>query len=56
VGSLVVAAENEAALRALLGRTLELGRGVLHLLHPLDGLARWRMDGTGQGTARASAR
>jgi excinuclease ABC subunit A len=51
VGSLVVAAENEAALRTLLGRTLELGRGVLHLLHPLDGLeaAMAATGGTGLG-------
>ncbi|MCA0243750.1 MAG: excinuclease ABC subunit UvrA [Proteobacteria bacterium] len=39
VGDLVVAPEQEAELRALLSKTLELGKGVLHLLHPLDGLA-----------------
>ena len=39
VGDLVIAPEHEAELRQLLSRTLELGRGVLHLLHPLDGLA-----------------
>jgi excinuclease ABC subunit A len=39
VGDIVVSPDNEAALRSLLARTLELGRGVLHLLHPLDGLA-----------------
>ena len=39
VGDIVVGAENEAELRELLRRTLELGKGVLHLLHPLDGLA-----------------
>ncbi len=39
VGDIVVSAENEAELRELLRRTLELGKGVLHLLHPLDGLA-----------------
>ena len=39
VGDIVVGADNEAALRELLRRTLELGKGVLHLLHPLDGLA-----------------
>ncbi|MDE1951102.1 MAG: excinuclease ABC subunit A, partial [Burkholderiales bacterium] len=39
VGDLVVAPENEAELRALLSKTLDLGKGVLHLLHPLDGLA-----------------
>jgi excinuclease ABC subunit A len=33
---------NEAELRALLAKALDLGKGVLHLLHPLDGLAeRW---------------
>jgi excinuclease ABC subunit A len=46
VGDLVVDPANEAALRELLSRTLELGRGVLHLLHPLDGLAA-AMDGEG---------
>ena len=39
VGDLTVAAEHEAALRDLLSRTLVLGRGVAHLLAPLDGLA-----------------
>jgi excinuclease ABC subunit A len=39
VGDIVVSAESEAELRELLRRTLELGKGVLHLLHPLDGLA-----------------
>ncbi len=39
VGDIVVSAENEAELREMLRRTLELGKGVLHLLHPLDGLA-----------------
>jgi excinuclease ABC subunit A len=38
VGDLVVAPDHEAELRALLARTLELGKGVMHLLHPLDGL------------------
>jgi len=38
VGDLVIAPDNEAELRALLSKTLELGKGVLHLLHPLDGL------------------
>ena len=38
VGDLVVGADNEAALRELLARTLELGKGVMHLLAPLDGL------------------
>ncbi|MBS0448169.1 MAG: excinuclease ABC subunit UvrA [Proteobacteria bacterium] len=38
VGDLVVEAGNEAALRDLLARALELGKGVMHLLAPLDGL------------------
>ncbi len=51
VGSIVVSPENEEPLRSLLRRTLELGRGVLHLLHPLDGLdaAMATSGGTGQG-------
>ena len=39
VADLVITPENEAALRAALSKTLELGKGVLHLLAPLDGLA-----------------
>jgi len=39
VGDIVVSADHEAELRALLAKTLELGKGVMHLLHPLDGLA-----------------
>ncbi|MDP1789475.1 MAG: excinuclease ABC subunit A, partial [Methylibium sp.] len=38
VGDIVVTPDNEAELRALLARTLELGKGVVHLLGPLDGL------------------
>ena len=38
VGDIVVSPDNEAALRALLDQTLELGKGVMHLLAPLDGL------------------
>ncbi len=49
VGDIVVAAENEAELRALLSKTLELGKGVLHLLHPLDGLGVAMEPGAGQG-------
>ncbi len=45
VGDLVVAPENEAELRELLAKTLDLGKGVLHLLHPLDGLAEAMADG-----------
>jgi excinuclease ABC subunit A len=38
VGDLVVSPDNETELRALLARALELGKGVMHLLAPLDGL------------------
>ncbi len=38
VGDLVVSADNEAELRTLLAQALELGKGVMHLLAPLDGL------------------
>ena len=38
VGDLIIGTDNEPELRALLQKTLELGKGVLHLLHPLDGL------------------
>ena len=50
VGDIVIRPENEAELRALLSKTLEIGRGVLHLLSPLDQLAG-AMDfgGTGAG-------
>jgi excinuclease ABC subunit A len=48
VGAISVAPEHEAELRTLLSKALELGRGVLHLLHPLDGLAA-AMDGGGSG-------
>ena len=39
VGDVVVSADRESELRDLLTRTLELGKGVMHLLTPLDGLA-----------------
>jgi excinuclease ABC subunit A len=39
VGDLVISPEREAELREQLSRTLVLGRGVAHLLAPLDGLA-----------------
>jgi excinuclease ABC subunit A len=39
VGDLVIAPEREDELRALLARTLDAGKGVMHLLAPLDGLA-----------------
>jgi len=45
VGDIVVTPENEAELRAMLSKALELGKGVLHLLHPLDGLAEAMADG-----------
>ncbi|MBG6079593.1 excinuclease ABC subunit UvrA [Rubrivivax gelatinosus] len=48
VGDLVVDPAGEAELRTLLAKALELGKGVLHLLHPLDGLAE-AMDGGGNG-------
>ena len=38
VGDMTVSPDTEAELRALLARTLELGKGVMHLLAPLDGL------------------
>jgi excinuclease ABC subunit A len=38
IGDVVVDLANEAELRALLSKALDLGRGVLHLLHPIDGL------------------
>jgi excinuclease ABC subunit A len=39
VGDLIIRADNEAELRSLLSQALDIGKGVLHLLHPLDGLA-----------------
>jgi excinuclease ABC subunit A len=54
VGDLVVSADHEAELRALLKRTLELGRGQMHLLAPLDGLAAALADG-GNGAGIGSA-
>nr|WP_322007818.1 excinuclease ABC subunit UvrA [Paraburkholderia tropica] len=38
VGDLLIEPENEAQLRTLLDATLEAGKGVVHLLAPLDGL------------------
>ena len=38
VGDLVIEAENEAQLRCLLDAALEAGKGIVHLLAPLDGL------------------
>jgi excinuclease ABC subunit A len=45
VADLLVDPANETALREALSRTLQLGRGVLHLLHPLDGLAEALAEG-----------
>jgi len=39
VRDIVVSPENEAELREALSNVLSIGKGVLHLLHPLDGLA-----------------
>jgi len=38
VGDLVIAPEREAELRAMLAKALDIGKGVMHLLTPLDGL------------------
>ncbi|MET0334073.1 MAG: excinuclease ABC subunit A, partial [Rhizobacter sp.] len=38
VGDIVVSASNEAELRTLLAQALDIGKGVMHLLSPLDGL------------------
>jgi len=46
VGDLVVNAAHEAELRALLTRTLEFGRGQMHLLTQFDGLAEAMAAGT----------
>jgi excinuclease ABC subunit A len=50
VGDLVIEPENEAQLRQLLDATLEVGKGIVHLLAPLDGLQRAL--GNGGSTAR----
>ncbi|NCT85642.1 MAG: excinuclease ABC subunit UvrA [Comamonadaceae bacterium] len=39
VGDLVIAPEREAELRELLAKALDAGKGVLHVLAPLDGLS-----------------
>jgi excinuclease ABC subunit A len=53
VGDLVVMPENEVELRGLLAKALDVGKGVLHLLHPLDGLAAELADGqTGEEIGR----
>ncbi len=46
VGDLLVTPNNEAALRALLASALQHGKGVVHVLGPLDGLVGAMADGT----------
>jgi excinuclease ABC subunit A len=46
VGDVVVDPANEAALRALLDKALDTGKGVLHLLSPLTGLRGAMLAGT----------
>ncbi len=48
VGDLVIAPEHEAELRELLAKALDAGKGVLHVLAPLDGLSL-ADGGTGAG-------
>ena len=45
VGDLVIDPANEGDLRTLLSRTLDLGKGVMHLLQPLEGLQEAMADG-----------
>ncbi|KPF48946.1 excinuclease ABC subunit A [beta proteobacterium AAP121] len=49
VGDLIVTPENETALREMLSKALALGKGVLHLLHPLTGLDDSMVEGGTQG-------
>ncbi len=56
VGDIVIDAANEAELRTLLSRTLHLGKGVLHLLHPLDGLDDSMVSGAAQGRGIGSVK
>ncbi|MEL4179626.1 excinuclease ABC subunit UvrA [Roseateles sp. PN1] len=53
VGDLVIALDKEAELRELLAKALDLGKGVLHLLSPLDGLKA--AQAAGQSTAGLGA-
>ena len=46
VGDILVTPSREAELRDLLARALDVGKGVLHLLTPLDGLAEAMAHGT----------
>jgi excinuclease ABC subunit A len=53
VGDLVIEPEREAELRELLARALDTGKGVLHLLSPLDGLSlEDGATGAGVGTVK----
>ncbi len=55
VGDLVIAPEREAELRELLARALDHGKGVVHLLDSLDGLAQRLASGAstqGLGTVK----
>ena len=55
VGDVVVSADHEAELRTLLARALELGKGVLHVLSPLDELAGSMAFGLGgEGVGRVT--
>ncbi len=45
VADFVVSADDEAALRRELNKALEIGKGVVHVLTPLDGLAQSLADG-----------
>jgi len=53
VGDLIVDPANEVELRELLAKALELGKGVMHLLAPLDGLKGAML--AGAATARIGA-
>ncbi len=53
VADMLITPENEAELRAALSKALEIGKGVMHLLHSLDGLAA-AMD-AGQSTVAIGA-
>ncbi|MFC5431786.1 excinuclease ABC subunit UvrA [Paraburkholderia denitrificans] len=50
VGDLVIEPENEVQLRRLLDATIEAGKGIVHLLAPLDGLDQ--VLGNGGSTSR----
>jgi excinuclease ABC subunit A len=53
VGDLVIEPEREAELRELLAKALDTGKGVLHLLAPLDGLSlEGGSTGAGVGTVK----